>query len=195
MRFLKLLLNTSINYCTVKLVLVMFGEEMQGESRKTTEAVKWVRWSDSHVHQWFSTNLLKVLKHDVHQTSGSKDLEQLCTEVARNGFHKAQCSHNRVLGAADFLQMGKYSHEGATYSLELRGRQKIIERKILHQWIVVVDRCQRLFQTYKSETWQNQSSQLLLCILPLVFSFLGHKAKCTTRVAKYNWHHKWCTTL
>ena len=96
-----------------------------------------------------STNLLKIFKLNVHQTSSAQHFQHLGAEISRDGLYQTQSSRDRVLGVSNFLQMRKDGHKWTSNSIEFSCRQKIVQREIFHERIVVVYSCQSLLQTYK----------------------------------------------
>lgn len=92
------------------------------------------------------THLFKLLVGHVHELAGAQHLEQLGAEVAGDGLHQPQRPLDGVLGVADLLQVGEDGHQRLADLVQLRGRQQVVEREVLHQGVVVVHRLHRLLQ-------------------------------------------------
>ncbi|CAL1688557.1 unnamed protein product [Lasius platythorax] len=68
-------------------------------------------------------HLLEIVERDVHQSSRTQYLEQLLSQIPRDGFHQSQHSLNRILGAPNLSQMHEDLLHAAAYPFQLGGRQ------------------------------------------------------------------------
>ena len=109
-------------------------------------------------------NLFKLVEWYVHQSTSAKHFEHQIAEVSANRLHQPQRSLYRVLGAADLLKVRKYYDERAADSLQFRRRQQVVQRKVLHQHVVIGHHHQRRLQTcYTTTGFANTYSWDVTC--------------------------------
>lgn len=57
-------------------------------------------------------------------------------------------THHGVAGVPDLLHMVEDSLQSQVNSVKLRGSQQVMQREVLHQWVVVIHLLQSMLQTY-----------------------------------------------
>ena len=86
------------------------------------------------------THLFKLVVGNVHEPARAEHLEALRAQVARDRLHQSQRALDGVLGLTDAAHVREDGLQRDAHAIELGGREQVVQREVLHQRVVVVDR-------------------------------------------------------